>query len=310
MSNIHSYDARVSTFSWDLAREALGWSDGDVLNIGAMCSDRICERGGGDRAALHWQGFGGATRDYTFDDLRRLSNAYARFLTDLGAEPGDRVCIFMDRIPDLYISFLGILKVGAVAQPLFSAFGEESLEVRLRDAGTRVVLTTQKHVKKVRKIREGLPELRHVVVVDGDGGKLKPGETHFDVDGFPAVEEFPVFHAEEHSPSVLHYTSGTTGQPKGRAARARVGVGPGAHHELGSRPHPRRRLLVHRRPRVGHGHQLRHHRSVVARRHAVRARRRVSPRNLVPLHRRQPNNGLVLGPNRHPLADARGEPPA
>jgi acetyl-CoA synthetase len=215
MSNIHSYSARRENFSWDLAREALNWADGEVLNIGAMCSDRICERGGADRTALHWQGFGDATRDYTFNDLRLHSNAYARFLADLGAKPGDRVCIFMDRIPDLYISFLGILKVGAVAQPLFSAFGEESLEVRLRDAGTAVVLTTQKHVKKVRRIRERLPELKHVVVVDGDGGKLKSGETHFDVDAAPVVESFPVFAAEEDSPSVLHYTSGTTGQPKG-----------------------------------------------------------------------------------------------
>ncbi len=215
MSNIGAYERRLSDFSWDIARDVLDWKDGDVLNIGAMCADRNCARGLGSKLALIWEGFGGKAGRYTFDDLRVYSNGFAKLLADLGIAPGDRVCIFMDRIPSLYISFLGILKHGGVAQPLFSAFGDESLEVRLANAETKAILTTQKHVKKVRKIRGRLPGLEHVIVVDGDPARLKDGELLFDVEAAPRVEEYPVFQASPESPSVLHYTSGTTGQPKG-----------------------------------------------------------------------------------------------
>ncbi len=215
MSNIRSYEERLKGFDWSVSREVLGWTEGELLNIGHMCSDRICANGGADRTALIWEGFGGKKQTYTFDDLRVHSNAFAKLLQDQGLEPGDRICIFMDKIPSLYFSFLGILKMGGIAQPLFSAFGDESLEVRLDSAGTRAILTTQKHVKKVRKILDRLPELKHIIVVEGNEAKLKDGEVFFDVEAAPRVEEFDSFRAEPESPSVLHYTSGTTGQPKG-----------------------------------------------------------------------------------------------
>jgi acetyl-CoA synthetase len=215
LSNIGSYEERLPGFDWSIAREVLGWRDGELLNIGAICSDRVCDRGKGDKLALVWEGFGDRRRTYTFNDLRAYSNGFAKFLVDRGIRPGDRVCIFMDRIPSLYFSFLGVLKMGGVAQPLFSAFGDESLEVRLAGAGTRAILTTQKHARKVRAIRERLPSLEQVIVVEGDPSKLKEGEVFFDVEAAPRVERFEAFRSESETPSVLHYTSGTTGQPKG-----------------------------------------------------------------------------------------------
>jgi acetyl-CoA synthetase len=215
LSNIGSYDERLQGFDWNKAKDVLNWKEGELLNIGAICSDRICERGLGDRTALVWEGFGDRKTEYTFDDLRIYSNGFARYLTDMGIEPGDRVCIFMDKIPSLYFSFLGILKMGAIAQPLFSAFGDESLEVRLVSAGTKAILTTQKHVRKVRKILDRLPDLEKIIVVEGNPDKLKDGELFFDVEASPAVEDFDVFPATFETPSLLHFTSGTTGQPKG-----------------------------------------------------------------------------------------------
>ena len=215
MSNIGSYEERLPGFSWDQARDILQWQDGDLLNIGHICSDRVCARGKADKTALIWEGFTGDKKTYTFDEVRILSNGYAKFLQDQGIQPGDRVCIFMDKIPALYISFLGILKMGGVAQPLFSAFGDDSLEVRLASAETTAILTTQKHVKKVRKILDKLPGLKNVIVVQGNPDKLKGDEVFFDVEAAPRVEEFICHQTGPESPSVLHYTSGTTGQPKG-----------------------------------------------------------------------------------------------
>ena len=215
MSNIGSYEERLPGFSWDIAREILDWQDGELFNIGHMATDRICDRGYGQKPALLWEGFGDAKKSYTFDDMRVITNGYAHFLQEVGIQPGDRVCIFMDKSPSLYQSFLGTLKQGAVAQPLFSAFGDDSLEVRLASAGTRAIVTTQKHVKKVRKIQDRLPELKHIIVVEGNPAKLREGEIFFDVEAAPRVENFESYAAEAETPSVLHYTSGTTGQPKG-----------------------------------------------------------------------------------------------
>jgi acetyl-CoA synthetase len=215
LSNIGSYEERLEGFDWAIARRELDWQDDDILNIGWICSDRICKRGQGDKTALIWEGFGGKKATYSFDDLRVWSNGFAGFLQERGVRPGERVCVFMDKIPSLYFGFLGILKMGGVAQPLFSAFGEESLEVRLRSAGTTAILTTQKHVRKVRKLRDKLPELKHVIVVEGDEAKLKGDEVLFEVEKAERVEAFDVFRPEPESPSVIHYTSGTTGQPKG-----------------------------------------------------------------------------------------------
>jgi acetyl-CoA synthetase len=215
MANIGSYDERAKNFTWADAEAELGYTDGEPLNIGAWCTDRICAAGHGAKVAMCWENSTGQERTYTFDRLRVLTNTYAQFLKGLGLGVRDRICIFMDRIPDLYISFLGVLKLGAIAQPLFSAFGEEALLTRLEDAATAAVLTTLKHVRKLRRITEKLPNLKHVIVVDAPQDKLKEGETAFNLDEAEPVQHFDVYPSVPMTPSVLHYTSGTTGQPKG-----------------------------------------------------------------------------------------------
>jgi acetyl-CoA synthetase len=121
----------------------------------------------------------------------------------------------MDRVPDLYLGFLAVLKMGGVVQPLFSAFGEESLEVRLANARTAAVITQRKHLAKVRKLRDRLPYLRHVLVVDPGEAALAGLERGFEYERLPHVEHFNEYPSAAETPSVLHYTSGTTGQPKG-----------------------------------------------------------------------------------------------
>jgi len=216
MSNIGSYDERIKNFDWSLAEKELDYKDGDTLNIGWYCSDRICEQGKADKLALIWEGLGGVEKRYTFNDVRVRSNTIGHFLKGLGIKNEDRVCLFMDKIPELYIGFLGVLKIGAVAQPLFSAFGDESLHVRLDNAQTTAIITQRKHVGKVRKILDQMPYLKHIIIVDHDGKKeLKEREIVFSMDEAAPIEKLEIFPTKAESPSVLHYTSGTTGQPKG-----------------------------------------------------------------------------------------------
>ncbi len=210
-----SYEERLRGFDWTLAHRELDWAPGERLNIGWYCSDRICLQGHGDRHALVWEDFQGHARTYTFDDLRRRSNAMAHRLRQLSLGPGDRICLFMDRVPELYIGFLAILKMGGIAQPLFSAFGDEALWVRLDDAQTAAIITQKKHLAKVRKARERLPGLKQVLVVDAGDAPLKDGERPLALDGLPEPPGFELHDTGPATPSVLHYTSGTTGKPKG-----------------------------------------------------------------------------------------------
>jgi acetyl-CoA synthetase len=215
MSNIGSYEERCKNFDWSIAEKELGYQKGGMLNIGWMCSDRICNMGRADKKALIWEGFQGATKTYTYNDLRVLSNTIAAYILKKGVEVGQRVCLFMDRVPELYIGFIGILKSGAIAQPLFSAFREESLFTRLDNAKTTAIFTQKKHLPVVRKIRDQLPELKFVFIVDAGDMELRAGEYAFDLEAEPRVEHFDVFPSKADTSSVLHYTSGTTGQPKG-----------------------------------------------------------------------------------------------
>jgi len=216
MSHFGTYEERIKDFTWSLSERELDYKPDEVINIGWYCSDRICRMGKADKTALIWEGTGGESRKYTYNDVRLASNTIGAFLRSLGIKPGDRVCLFLDRIPELYLGFVGILKTGAIAQPLFSAFGEESLHVRLDDARTRAIITQRKHVGKVRRILDQMPYLEHIIVVDHDGKKeLREREVAFSLATVTPVEELDIHPTRAESPSVLHYTSGTTGRPKG-----------------------------------------------------------------------------------------------
>ena len=144
MTNIVSYEERIKGFNWKIAEQELNYQAGQEINIGWYCSDRICHLGKADKPGLIWEGSSGIEKRYTYNDIRLKSNTIAQFLQDLGIRPEERVCLFMDKIPELYIGFLGILKTGAIAQPLFSAFGDESLFIRLDNARTTAIITQKK----------------------------------------------------------------------------------------------------------------------------------------------------------------------
>jgi acetyl-CoA synthetase len=216
MSHIGSYDDRLKNFSWNISEKELGYKPGDVINIGWYCTDRICQMGKANKPALIWEGSTGTEKRYTYNDIRLASNTIGGYLRGLGLQAGDRVCLFMDKIPELYLGFLGVLKIGAIAQPLFSAFGDESLFFRLSNAETSAVITQKKHAAKVRKILDKLPHLKHIIIVDHEGAApLKEREVAFNLEKAGPVDAFQIHPTMAESPSVLHYTSGTTGMPKG-----------------------------------------------------------------------------------------------
>ncbi|MBA4313596.1 MAG: acetate--CoA ligase [Chlorobiaceae bacterium] len=216
MSHIGSYEERYRSFNWKQSEEELEYGKNGMFNIGYYCSDRICEKGDGKKLALIWEGFTGEVKKFTYDDIRVYSNTIAKFLQDTGINVGDRVCLFMDKVPELYIGFVGILKMGGIAQPLFSAFGEEALFTRLDDAKTKAIMIQKKHLPKVRRIKDKLPELTKIIVIDADEAATPQiNEIHFWMEKASKVEKFEIVKVGPEAPSVIHYTSGTTGKPKG-----------------------------------------------------------------------------------------------
>lgn len=204
-----------TSFSWAHARAELGTPPGDRLNIAWEAVDRQVQEGRGDVIALRWLGKNDERQEFSYAELARLSNRFANVLEGFGIERADRVCVLAGRIPELYLTALGCWKAGAVFCPLFSAFGPEPVRVRLNNSQARLLVTTRLlYERKIRALRSQLPHLEQVLLTDGDGGD-EPGVQSFHSLLAAAADHRPLPTTGPGDAALLHFTSGTTGAPKG-----------------------------------------------------------------------------------------------
>ena len=210
-----SYAEIYDRFSWNIP---------EYYNVGVDVCDKWANEK--SRLALIYLAPDGKEQRYTFRDLKTRSNQLANALRAHGIEKGDRVGILLPQCPETLISHIASYKLGGIALPLLTLFGSLAIEYRLANSAARALITDHLNLPKILEIRERLPELKLILVVDSAGqegvldfwGCLQKGSPHFK----------PVL-TQAHDPALIIYTSGTTGPPKGtlHAHRILLGILPG-----------------------------------------------------------------------------------
>jgi acetyl-CoA synthetase len=168
-----------------------------------------------DFVALRWLGRDGAVQDTTYAQLRDRSNRFANALSWLGVAKSDRVFLLAGRVPALYPAALGTLKAGGVLCPLFSAFGPEPVKQRLQRGDAKVLVTTERLYRRtVEGLRSSLPGLKYILLADSERDLAR------DVLALEPLlsrssSTFKIPRTDPEDMALLHFTSGTTGMPKG-----------------------------------------------------------------------------------------------
>jgi acetyl-CoA synthetase len=216
--NLVDYAAARAAVSWAAARAELdGLPSGRGLNIAHEAVDRHAAGADGDKVALRWLRRGGCAEQATFAELRAATNRFANLLEALDVQPAERVFSLLGRVPELYITALGTLKHRSVFSPLFSAFGPEPIRQRLDRGDARLLVTTPSlYRRRIAAIRGSLPGLRHVLLV-GEEGMVGNGIGTAGLDELLQAQsaDYTIGPTDPEEMALLHFTSGTTGAPKG-----------------------------------------------------------------------------------------------
>lgn len=206
-----NYDEIYNSFKWEIP---------DFYNIGVDICDKWAHQR--YRLALIYQDEKGQVEQYTFWDLRRLSNKFANGLKEYGIVQGDRMGILLPQSPEVGISHIAIYKIGAIVIPLFTLFGPDALEYRLSNSEAKGIITDETNIHKILEIRDKLPDLKVIILTRG---KRRDGILDFSELIEKGSPDFEPVQSKANDPAFISYTSGTTGPPKGAYHAHRVLLG-------------------------------------------------------------------------------------
>ena len=214
--NLANYDKERASFSWEAVSRELGVKEGgSENNIAHLAVDRHAGGVLKDALAFRFIQKDLSLKDYTYLQLKEETSRFANVLSTLGIKKGDTVFSLAGRIPALYISALGTLKTTAVFCPLFSVFGPEPVFQRLQKGEAKILVTTSAiYERTVKQLEEGLPSLKNILLTDSEehhSGKVLSWPRLMK----EASPDFKIPLTAQEDPALLHFTSGTTGMPKG-----------------------------------------------------------------------------------------------
>jgi acetyl-CoA synthetase len=214
-ANLRDYEDYARTFLWARARGLLNGLPGGGLNIAHEAIERHVLAGRGEKLALRWLGRDEQVRDFTYAQLGAAANQFANVLTRYGVNRGERVFSLLGRVPELYIAVLGTLKHGSVMSPLFSAFGPEPIKARMTIGNAKVLVTSEAlYRRKIEPWRKEIAGLEQVLLTDCSA-RPPNGTMDLAVVLAQAPDSFEMVPTAPEDMALLHFTSGTTGRPKG-----------------------------------------------------------------------------------------------
>ncbi len=229
-ANLLDYAECAQTFSWERTRSLLDGLPGGGLNITHEAIDRHVADGRGGKLALRWIGRDGQVKDFTYAALGAAANRFANVLSHNGIGKDDRVYSLLGRVPELYFTAFGTLKNGSVFSPLFSAFGPEPIKARMTIGDAKALITTEAfYRRKVEPWRTELPRLKCVFLTECSATPPL-GTIDLTVALAAASDTFETVKTNPEDMALLHFTSGTTGKPKGAVHVHEAVV---AHHITG-----------------------------------------------------------------------------
>lgn len=231
--NLLDYAEFSSSFTWQSASSQLdGLPNKQGLNIAYEAVDRQIVHGKAEKIALRFIRKSNEIQDITFQQLKELSNQFANVLQTLGVGKNDAVYVLSNRIPELYISALGTWKNRSVFCPLFSEFGPEPIQSRLLIGSGKILITTEElYRKKVKPIQNSLPTLKYILIIGEETNKEDlAGTLNFHALLSKAPRQFIIGPTDPEDIALLHFTSGTTGKPKGAVHVHQAVI---AHHMTG-----------------------------------------------------------------------------
>jgi len=210
--NLQNYEQLRKSFKWSDAEKMVDWFPGGKINMAYNAIDRHAQGTRKDKIALIFDDGDGHTQKFTFGQLGALTSKFANVLKKLGIKRQERVFFFLQRSPELYAGFLGAIKYGAIASPMFPAFGPDAIRDRLLDSGAVALITDSDLKSRVYEIKNLLPELKHMIIVGKD---VAAGEISWVKEMAEASDKFDATPMDPEEFSYMLYTSGTTGKPKG-----------------------------------------------------------------------------------------------
>jgi len=216
--NLSDYKKAYKSFSWKKAsKEELTFFKDGSLNAADIAIDRHAKGKTGEKTAILFESISGHKKSYSYKKLQKETNKFANVLSSLGVQKGDRVFIFLPPVPERYIAFFGILKIGAIAGTLFSAFMEMALMDRLSDSTAKIIITNPSLFPRIQKIWKDLPHLKKVIIVEDETTQVEKNQNiiFYQKEMDKANDNFAVVHLTKDDFAYMLYTSGTTGKPKG-----------------------------------------------------------------------------------------------